>query len=67
MAHWQLGDKEQARKQYDHAVQWMEKNKRQDEELLRFRVEAARLLMIAEPSNTENIPTKDEKKSPPKK
>ena len=48
MAHWQLGDKEQARKQYDHAVQWMEKNKRQDEELLRFRVEAAELLMIAD-------------------
>ena len=48
MAHWQLGDKEQARKQYDHAVQWMEKNKRQDEELLRFRAEAAELLMIAD-------------------
>src|SRR5207247_1818335 len=46
MAHWCLGDKEQARKWYDDAVVWMKKNKRQDEELLRFRAEAAALLKI---------------------
>src|SRR5207253_428316 len=26
MAHWRLGEKEPARKEYEHAVQWMEKN-----------------------------------------
>ena len=40
MAHWQLGDNEQARNWYDQAVQWMEKNKPEDEELRRFRAEA---------------------------
>jgi WD40 repeat protein len=37
MAQWQLGDKEEAHKCYEQAVQWMEKNKPQDEELLRCR------------------------------
>jgi hypothetical protein len=46
MAHWQLGDKEQAHTWYDQAVQWMEKNKPQDEELGRFRAEAEELLGI---------------------
>ena len=48
MAHWQLGDQEQAHKQYDQTVQWMQKNQPKNEELLRFRVEAAELLMIAD-------------------
>ncbi len=48
MAHWQLGDKEQARKWYVQAVQWMEKNKPKDEELGRFRAEAAALLGVTE-------------------
>ena len=26
MAHWQLGNKDEARKWYDQAVEWMEKN-----------------------------------------
>ena len=37
MAHWQLGDKPQARSWYDKAVPWMEKNQPKDEELIRFR------------------------------
>jgi serine/threonine protein kinase/tetratricopeptide (TPR) repeat protein len=46
MAHWRLGDKEEARQWQDQAVQWMEKNKPQDEERLRFRAEAEALLKI---------------------
>jgi len=46
MAHWQLGSKDEARKWYDQAVRWMEKNKPQDEELGRFRAEAAELLRV---------------------
>ena len=30
MAHWQLGDKDEARKWYDQAVEWMEKNQPQE-------------------------------------
>jgi serine/threonine protein kinase/tetratricopeptide (TPR) repeat protein len=38
MAHWRLGDKEQARQFYDQAVQWTEEKKKTgDEELGRFR------------------------------
>jgi tetratricopeptide (TPR) repeat protein len=48
MAHWQLGDKPQARSWYDKAVPWMEKNQPGDEELLRFRAEAAALLGVKE-------------------
>jgi tetratricopeptide (TPR) repeat protein len=46
MAHWQLGDKKLARKWYGQAVRWMEKNRPQDEEMARFRAEAAALLGI---------------------
>jgi tetratricopeptide (TPR) repeat protein len=61
MAHWQLGDKEQARKWYDQAVRWMDKNKPQDEELRRFRAEAAELLGIPEPppADGEKKPAKE--------
>ena len=48
MAHWQIDQKEEARKWYDEAVEWMEKNNPADEELLRFRAEAAELLGIQE-------------------
>jgi serine/threonine protein kinase/Flp pilus assembly protein TadD len=44
MAHWQLGDKDEARKWYDKAVAWMDKNKREDVELKLFRAEALDLL-----------------------
>ena len=49
MAHWQLGEGEKASQYFDRAVQWMEKNKPQDEEheqLRRFRAEAATLLGV---------------------
>jgi tetratricopeptide (TPR) repeat protein len=48
MAHWQLGEKEKARTWYDQAVEWMDKNRPRDEELRRFRAEAAELLGIPE-------------------
>jgi hypothetical protein len=44
MAHWQLGDKDQARKWYGQALAWMEKNQPNDDELRRFRSEAEEVL-----------------------
>jgi hypothetical protein len=44
MAQWQLGAKDKAREWYDKSVQWMEKSKKDDAELKRFRAEAAALL-----------------------
>jgi Tfp pilus assembly protein PilF len=44
MAHWRLGEKDKAREWYDRAVQWMDKNQPTNEELRRFRAEAAELL-----------------------
>ncbi len=44
MSHRQLGDEETARKWYDLAVEWMDERQPQNEELRRFRVEAAQLL-----------------------
>ncbi len=46
MAHEKLGDKEQARKWHDRAIQWMEKNKVEDQELSAFRAESAQLLGV---------------------
>jgi tetratricopeptide (TPR) repeat protein len=48
MAHWQLCNKEEARKRYDQAVQWMDKHQPKDEQLRRFRTEAAELLGVKE-------------------
>jgi hypothetical protein len=47
MAHWQLGVRQQARTWYDKADSWIEKNKPQNEELIRFRTEAAALLGLS--------------------
>jgi tetratricopeptide (TPR) repeat protein len=44
MAHWQLGNPEEARRWYERAVGWMEKYHPRDEELRRFRAEAAALI-----------------------
>jgi tetratricopeptide (TPR) repeat protein len=44
MAHWKLGEKDKAREWYDKAVEWMDKNEPNNEELRRFRAEAAELL-----------------------
>jgi len=48
MAHWQLGNQDEARKWYDQAVLWMDKNQPDNEELRRFRAEASDLLSVAE-------------------
>ena len=54
MAHWQLGDKGPARRFYNQAVEWLEKNQPPDpEELRRFRAEAAALLGIQEQSQNK--------------
>jgi tetratricopeptide (TPR) repeat protein len=44
MAHWQLGHKPEAVACFHKSVKWMEKNRQGDEELIRFRAEAAALL-----------------------
>src|SRR5262245_29766839 len=44
MAHWELGDKAQAREWHEKAVRWMEQTKSSDAELRRFRDEAASLI-----------------------
>ena len=62
MAHWQLGHKEEARRWYDRAVQWTEKNKREDEELGRFQAEAR---VLFEPQNPEA--SKDPETAPRKR
>jgi tetratricopeptide (TPR) repeat protein len=46
MVKWRLGEKEEARRWYDKAVKWADKNKPNDEGLKRFRHEAAALLKI---------------------
>jgi tetratricopeptide (TPR) repeat protein len=46
VAHWQLGNKEEARKWHDQAVQWMEKNGPQDASFRGFRAEAEKLLEL---------------------
>jgi tetratricopeptide (TPR) repeat protein len=48
MAHWRLGDKEKARSWYEKAIAWMHKNRLDDEELRRFRAEAAELLGVTD-------------------
>ena len=50
MAHWQKGERDEARSWYDKAVSWTETNRKQDEELRRFRAEAAALLRLPAPS-----------------
>jgi serine/threonine protein kinase len=45
MAHWRLGDRDQARTWFERAVQWMERNKPHDGELRRFRAEAEAMLL----------------------
>ncbi len=44
MAHWELGQKEVARKWYDQAAAWMDRNQPEHQDLRRFRAEAAALL-----------------------
>jgi serine/threonine protein kinase/Tfp pilus assembly protein PilF len=57
MAHWQAGAKGKARPWYDRAVRWMEEHQSKDEELGRFRAEAATLLGLpGPPAPTKEVP-----------
>ena len=44
MAHWRLGDRDEARNCFDRAVEWMDRHKPHDDELRRFRAEAQAML-----------------------
>jgi tetratricopeptide (TPR) repeat protein len=44
MAHWQAGNKEQARQWYDRAIEWADQKQPSNAQLRRFRAEAADLL-----------------------
>jgi tetratricopeptide (TPR) repeat protein len=57
MSHWQLGNQSEARKRYDQASDWMEKNAPQDEELRRFRTEAQELLNVRDKLTSEKQPS----------
>jgi tetratricopeptide (TPR) repeat protein len=46
MAHWQLGEEKKAREFFDQALQWMDKNQANNEELRRFRAEAKELMKV---------------------
>jgi hypothetical protein len=47
MAHWRLGDRDQAHTWFDRAVRWMDQYEPQNEELRRFRAEAEAVLAEA--------------------
>jgi uncharacterized protein HemY len=53
MAHWQLGNEEDARMWYGKAIDWMDGIKPNDEELLRFRSEATQLLGLSEKEDAQ--------------
>jgi uncharacterized protein HemY len=46
MAYWHLGEKDKARQAYEQAAEWMNENQPNNDELRRFRAEAAELLNI---------------------
>jgi tetratricopeptide (TPR) repeat protein len=58
MAHWQLGHKDEARKWYQQAATWMQKNQPNNAELRRFRAEAAELLGLPAPDVTPKAGSK---------
>jgi hypothetical protein len=51
MAQARLGNKDEARKWFDRAVLWMEKNSPKDEEMRRFQAEAAEVLGVKDRKN----------------
>jgi tetratricopeptide (TPR) repeat protein len=63
MAHWQNGEKEEARRWYEAAVRWAKTNSDDEsDELRQFGAEAARLLGIKEPlgpKDKANLPRSD--------
>jgi tetratricopeptide (TPR) repeat protein len=46
MAHWRLGNQDDARAWFNQAVEWMEKNAQDNEELRRFKTEAEELMKL---------------------
>lgn len=52
MAYWENREQDKARKTYDQVAQWMEAHEPNNEELRRFRHEAAQLLGLEENSNS---------------
>jgi TPR repeat protein len=60
MAHWQLGHADMAGKWYAEAVEWMKTNDPGNEELRRFRAEAAELLGIAELQSPAKPPSESQ-------
>jgi Flp pilus assembly protein TadD len=50
MAHWQSGNKDKARKFYEQGVLWIERYAPLDDDLRRFRSEAAALMGLGEPA-----------------
>jgi len=63
--HWRLGHKDLARRWFDKAVVWMDKNKAEAERHRRFRAEAAKLLGIDEkPSPAKQRPEKPNHQEP---
>jgi tetratricopeptide (TPR) repeat protein len=60
MAHWQRGERDEGRSWYQEAVEWMDEKKPSDEELLRFRAEAAELLGITETPPEAKVQEQDQ-------
>ncbi len=61
MAHSQLDHKDEARKWYDKAVEWMDPNQPQNEELRRFRAEAEEMMKKKEVGVRDREPKKTDK------
>ncbi len=59
MAHGQLDEQEEAHKWYDRAIEWMDENKPEEEDLRRFRTEAAELLGVTEEDGQPRQPQQD--------
>jgi serine/threonine protein kinase/Tfp pilus assembly protein PilF len=57
MCHWQLGERDAARTWYDKAVVWMEEKQPNNQELRRFRTEAAQLLGLPAPHTAQPTTT----------
>jgi tetratricopeptide (TPR) repeat protein len=60
MAHWQLGEKEEARRWYDQAVKWTKINRPDPSGVREFSAEAAHLLGI------EDVVAPKDKAKPPR-
>ena len=56
-----------ARTRRDQAIEWLDKNPPKNNELRRYRVQAAELRQGAELPEAENIPMREQKWSPSKK